>query len=316
MILIRDLHKVATGPCVATIGFFDGVHRGHQFLVEQVLRLAAARGLDALLVSFDAHPRQVMQSDYKPQLLSTLTEKCRLLGQTGVDACVLLHFTPEMAALSAYDFMRDILRDRLQVRVLVIGYDHHFGRGGKDSFADYVRYGQELGIEVVHADALEWSGIHISSSVVRSLLLEGEVERAAKCLNRPYTLGGTVVHGFHLGHELGFPTANIQPDDSCQLIPKTGVYAVWVTLDSGKSYAGMLNIGNRPTMDNGNRISIEVHLLHFEEDLYGQHLNVAFIRRLRDEKRFRNKGALANQLKRDAQDVAKLLLKSEKEDSF
>ena len=133
MILIRDLNKVATGPCVATIGFFDGVHRGHQFLVEQVLHLAMERGLDALLVSFDVHPRQVMQSEYKPLLLSTLAEKCRLLEQTGVDACVLLHFTPEMAALSAYDFMREILRDRLQVRVLVIGYDHHFGRGGKDT---------------------------------------------------------------------------------------------------------------------------------------------------------------------------------------
>lgn len=312
MILIRDLNKVATGPCVATIGFFDGVHRGHQFLVEQVLRLAMERGLDALLVSFDVHPRQVMQSEYKPLLLSTLAEKCRLLEQTGVDACVLLHFTPEMAALSAYDFMREILRDRLQVRVLVIGYDHHFGRGGKDTFADYVRYGKELGIDIVHAEALEWSGVHVSSSVVRSLLLEGEVEMAAGCLKRLYTLGGKVVHGFHLGHELGFPTANIQPDDSCQLIPKTGVYAVRVTLDNGEMYAGMLNIGNRPTMDNGNKISIEVHLLHFEGDLYGRHLQMAFVKRLRDEKRFRNTGELVNQLKRDAREVSDLLLISEK----
>lgn len=307
MILIRDLNKVATGPCVATIGFFDGVHRGHQFLIGQVLRLAHERGLDSLLVSFDLHPRQVMQSAYRPRMLSSLTDKCRLLEQTGVDACVLLHFTTELAALSAYEFMRQILRDRLKVRVLVIGYDHHFGHGGQETFDDYVRYGRELGIEIVHARALEWGGVHVSSSVIRSLLLEGEVEMAAGCLKRYYELSGKVIHGFHLGHELGFPTANIQPEDPCLLIPKAGVYAVWVTLPSGKRYAGMLNIGTRPTMDNGHQLSVEVHLLDFEGDLYGQQLRVSFVRRLRDERRFRNTGELVRQLKSDAREVAEIL---------
>lgn len=297
-------------PCAATIGFFDGVHVGHRFLIGQVRRHASERGLASLLVTFRTHPRQAMQSSYRPALLSTYKEKCELLASTGADYCLTLDFTPELAQLSAREFMEQILKRILSVQILIVGYDHHFGHGKTDGFPQYVQYGRETGIEVIQAEAFPLNGINVSSSVVRALLSEGEVGMAARCLSRPYTLTGQVVNGFHIGHELGFPTANIQPEDRQKLIPKNGVYAVRVTDESHagkKAWAGMLNIGTRPTIDNGEEQSIEVHLLDFDGDLYGRTLTLEFIRRLRDEKKFRNKGELVNRLRADEQEVRNIL---------
>lgn len=296
-------------PTVATIGFFDGVHRGHLYLIDQVRHLAQARGRASLLVTFDCHPRQVMQHDYQPRLLSTLPEKCRLLQASGADLCALLHFTPELSRLSARDFMEQVLRDGLGVRTLVIGYDHRFGHGRCDGFDDYVRYGRETGIEVVHAEACQVGQVNVSSSVTRAFLAEGEVEMAARCLGRPYELAGRVVPGFHVGHELGFPTANLRMDDPLKLVPGGGVYAVrvWGACADGKPCAGMLNIGSRPTLADGGAQTVEVHLLHFSGDLYDRELRVAFVRRLRDEKKFRSRAELIRQLQADADRVAALL---------
>lgn len=295
--------------CVATIGFFDGVHSGHHFLIRQVLRCAAERGLASLLVTFRVHPRQVMCSDYQPQLLSTYDEKCDLLSRTGADYCATLDFTPEMAALSARQFMSDILKERLGVKVLVIGYDHRFGHDRSEGFADYVRYGCELGIEVVRAEAFTMNEVHVSSSMIRALLTEGEVEMAARCLTHLYMLSGKVVDGFRVGRSLGFPTANLQVDDLHKLIPKDGVYAVRVRgcFDrEERSFGGMLNIGFRPTIENGGNRTIEVYLLDFSGDLYDSRLTVEFVSRLRDEKKFRSKGELANQLRADEEAVRRI----------
>ena len=294
----------------ATIGFFDGVHRGHQFLIRQVMECAAMRGQASLLVTFRRHPRQVMHADYQPQLLSTFEEKCALLAATGADYCATLDFTMELAALSARQFMADILRDKLRVRTLVIGYDHRFGHDRAAGFADYVEYGHELGMEVVRAEPFSLGGVNVSSSVVRACLCDGEVAMAARCLGYPYSLSGTVVEGFHEGHGLGYPTANLRPDDCCKLVPKGGVYAVKVRRRGGSGMAtcaGMLNIGTRPTLGNGDNRSIEVYLLDFRGDLYGRQLTVDFISRLRDEKKFRNKGELANQLRMDEAAVRELI---------
>lgn len=296
-------------PAVATIGFFDGVHCGHRFLIDQVNRLARERGYASLLVTFDTHPRRVMQRDYRPSLLTTLTEKRQLLQASGADLCALLHFTPELSRLSARAFMQQVLQEGLGVRTLVIGYDHRFGYGRSDGFAQYVEYGRELGIEVVRAEACRVGEVNVSSSVTRSFLQAGEVEMAARCLGRPYALTGRVVEGFHVGRELGFPTANLQVDDEFKLIPARGVYAVRVR-GAGASdvpFAGMLNIGNRPTLENGDAVSVEVHLLHFTGDLYGQNLCVEFVRRLRDEKKFRSRAELVNRLRTDAGKVEALL---------
>ena len=300
--------------CVAAIGFFDGVHRGHRFLIRQLTRYAVGHDLASLLVTFRTHPRQVMQAAYQPQLLTTYDEKCGQLATTGADYCLTLDFTTALAALSARRFMAEILKEKLSVKVLVIGYDHRFGHDRSEGFAEYVEYGRELGMEVVRADAFAMSEVNVSSSMVRACLAEGEVGIAARCLTRPYEITGRVVHGFHVGHELGFPTANIQVEDSQKLIPKNGVYAVWVKGKIGGEehvWGGMLNIGLRPTMENGENRTIEVHLLDFAGDLYGCRLTLSFVRRLRDERKFRNKGELVHQLREDEAMVRMILNKEQ-----
>lgn len=300
--------------CVATIGFFDGVHRGHRFLIRQLTRYAVGHDLASLLVTFRTHPRQVMQAAYQPQLLTTYDEKCGQLATTGADYCLTLDFTTALAALSARRFMAEILKEKLSVKVLVIGYDHRFGHDRSEGFAEYVEYGRDLGMEVVRADAFAMSEVNVSSSMVRACLAEGEVGIAARCLTRPYEITGRVVHGFHVGHELGFPTANIQVEDSQKLIPKNGVYAVWVKGKIGGEehvWGGMLNIGLRPTMENGENRTIEVHLLDFAGDLYGCRLTLSFVRRLRDERKFRNKGELVHQLREDEAMVRMILNKEQ-----
>ncbi|MCI7046007.1 MAG: bifunctional riboflavin kinase/FAD synthetase [Prevotella sp.] len=294
-------------PCVATIGFFDGVHKGHQYLVSAVIEEAHQRDLQSMVITFDRHPREVLGSDFVPRMLSTYDEKLIMLSKTGVDTAVVLPFDREMASLTAYDFMRDVLRDRLNVKVLVIGYDNRFGSRGSDVFDDYVRYGRELGIDVISSQSLELSGVKVSSSVVRSLIQEGEIEMAHRCLGYPYTIVGTVVKGYHIGTGIGFPTANITVDDPRKLIPSPGVYAVWVRLSgSMERKQAMMNIGMRPTFD-GRETTLEVHILHYCGNLYGEHLSVSFIKRLRQEHKFRSVAELTNQLHADAQQAEEVL---------
>ena len=262
MQIIRNIPGVLPEPCVATIGFFDGVHMGHRFLIEQVRELAAARGLRSALITFPIHPRKVMNADYRPELLTTSEEKLALLEEMGVDYCFMLDFTREVSHLTAHEFMSDILRDRYRVQTLVIGYDHRFGHNRSEGFEDYCRYGSEMGIEVSRARACVCDDLHISSSVIRKMLHQGEVDRAARCLGYDYFLDGTVVSGYQVGRKIGFPTANLSVDDPDKLVPADGVYAVHVTFD-GHTYNGMLNIGTRPTIGNGPERSIEVNILHF-----------------------------------------------------
>lgn len=293
-------------PRVATIGFFDGVHRGHRFLIGQVMELAHERSMESLVVTFDRSPRQVLAGDFSPCLLTTAEEKCRLLLSTGITACEMLHFTPEMASLSARDFMRK-LHDEMDVDVLLVGYDSRFGHGRTEGFADYVRYGEELGMEVLRGKPYAEDGVAVSSSSIRTLLQEGRVAEAARCLSVPYTLEGHVVHGEHIGTDLGFPTVNLRVDSPVKLIPAHGVYAVTVSIkDRQQPLPAMLNIGHRPTFD-GRKDTIEAHILDFEGNLYGQSLSVAFVDRLRDERRFGTKEALVEQLGKDAAMVRKKL---------
>ncbi len=285
-------------PSVATIGFFDGVHRGHQYLIRQVRDEAVRRGMRSLLVTFPTHPARVLRPDVPLQLLTTPHEKAQLLGETGVDDVAMLPFTHELAALSAREFMTDILRTRFNVRVLVIGYDHRFGHNRAEGFEDYVRIGKGIGMEVVQARELD-GGQHVSSSAIRRALQEGDVEDAAAMLGRPYSLGGTVVRGHHVGTDLGFPTANLRLDDPDKLVPMNGAYGVEVCIGTGRVVQGMLNIGTRPTLDNGTDRSIEVHLFDFHEDIYEQHMEIHFIRFIRNEKKFDTVAELQKQLQAD-----------------
>lgn len=293
-------------PCVATIGFFDGVHRGHQFLIHHLVETARQDGLNSTIITFDQHPRKVLQSDYQPEMLSTLDSKLLLLSKTEVDNTVVLHFDKEMATLTAKEFMQRVLHDQLHVKKLFIGYDHRFGHNRSETFEDYVRYGKELGMEVIKSQAFTLNDVHVSSSVIRSFLKEGEVELANQALGYPYTIIGKVVNGFHEGRKLGFPTANLDISHFGQLMPAPGVYAVKVRMENTVVWKhGMMNIGTRPTFD-GKRITLETHIFNFDGDIYNQMLLVSFVKRIRGERKFEGLEELAAQLKEDEQTVIEI----------
>lgn len=291
---------------VATIGFFDGVHRGHRFLIDRVIEEAQRSGMSSAVITFDRHPREVLQTDYQPDLLSTLDEKLLLLSKTHVDNTVVLHFDASLAALTAHNFMRDVLQGQLKVRKLIIGYDNRFGHNRSEGIDDYVRYGKELGIEVIRADAFLPDDVRVSSSVIRICLREGRVEEANRLLGYDYTIESSIVSGYQNGRKMGFPTANFDVTRCQQLLPASGVYAVLVRLkDSVGWKRGMMNIGHRPTF-NGTTTSMEVNLFNFSGDLYGQELLVSFISKIRDERKFDSIDALAEQLQHDKVQINKL----------
>ena len=246
----------------------------------------------------------VIQSDYQPQLLSSPEEKIELLSQTGVDNCILLPFTPELSRLTAYEFMQ-LLYEQYKVRMLVIGYDHRFGHNRTETFEDYCRYGRELGIHIMQAMAYTQEQDKVSSSAIRRSLLSGDVMTAQKYLGYNYFLEGTVVSGYQVGRKIGFPTANLRVDFSNKLIPSIGVYAVCVYV-AGQQWKGMLSIGYRPTINNGNDLSIEVHILDFEGDIYHQKMRLEFIEYLRPEVKFDSIDELIAQMHKDKEETIKV----------
>ena len=289
---------------IATIGFFDGVHIGHCHLINMLKKVARERGVESCVITFDRHPRQVVQPEWCPEMLTSLKEKTQLLKATGIDRCEVLHFDREMANQSAHDFMQHTLKEKLGVSILVTGYDNRFGHNRSEGFEDYVRYGKEIGIEVIKGEELTDGSNNVSSSSIRRMLKEGRIEDATRCLGREYQLTGTVVGGEHIGRTIGFPTANIRPDDSSKLIPANGVYAVDVWSQAGdiNRERAMLNIGTRPTF-NGTATTIEVHIPHFAGNLYGSTLSIAFLRKIREERKFDSPEALVEQLNKDLNNI-------------
>lgn len=302
MQILKGDHIKSEKSFAATIGFFDGVHKGHQYLISQLQSLAKATGLGSLVITFDKHPKIVVKPDVEVLLLTTNEQKCHLLEEQGVDAALLLNFTREMSRMTAYEFMK-YLHDKLNVKVLLIGYDHRFGHNRSEGFEDYVRYGKEIGIQLVQAQEERLSSEKgISSSAVRQFINEGNMVEASQCLGRFYGFSGKVIPGYHKGTKLGFPTANLLPDIPNRLLPPVGVYVVWATLE-GHTYKAMLNIGYRPTVSYDGNISLEVHLLNFKGEIYGENIQVDFVHRLRDEKKFTSPDELVEQLKRDVHSV-------------
>lgn len=293
---------------VATIGFFDGVHRGHCSLLSQVVRQAAQRNSQSTVVTFDIHPRQLVNPDFQPLLLTTLDEKLQLLSRQGIDRVAVLHFDEQMASLSARDFMSVVLSRQLNVDTLVLGYDSRFGHGRTAGFSDYEAYGRSMGIDVLRATPLlSDDGTPVSSSLVRNLLLSGNIAQANDALGRRYSLTGNVVEGFHEGRRLGFPTANLALADRQRLVPGRGVYAVWAELTGySEPMPAMMNIGTRPTY-NGSSQTLEVHIIGYEGDLYGQDVTVTFAERIRSEQPFDSPSALASQLQLDRKACIRIL---------
>ena len=303
MNVIEDIHPQS--PTVATIGFFDGVHLGHRFLIQQVKVAATQTGWQSSIITFPVHPRQVIQSEFQPQLLSSPEEKIELLASTGVDNCILLPFTRELSQLTAYEFMQ-LLYDKYKVRMLVIGYDHRFGHNRAETFEDYCRYGRELGIHIMQASAYTQEQDKVSSSAIRRALQTGDIRTASKFLGYHYYLEGTVVGGYKVGRKIGFPTANLRVDFPNKLIPSIGVYAVYVYVN-GEKHKGMLNIGYRPTINNGTDLSIEVHILDFQGDIYHQKMRIEFIEFLRPEEKFHSVDELILQMQKDKKDTIQVL---------
>jgi len=284
---------------VVTVGTFDGVHRGHQAVLVDVVALARQRARDSVLVTFDPHPLEVVNPAAAPKLLTLPDEKRPLVERTGIAKMVLLAFTPAVAQLDAGQFV-DRLRAEYGMQELVLGYDHGFGRG-RGGDAELLRaIGAERGFGVTVVDAVRDDGQPISSTLIRAAVAHGDLDAAARWLGRPYGIRGEVVRGAGRGRTIGVPTLNLAPPDRRKLLPPDGVYAVRVRLGagSGKSYGGMMNQGPRPTFGEGAR-TLEVHLFDFSGELYGQTVDVEWIRRLRDVQAFGNRDALIAQLERD-----------------
>ncbi|MBO4659177.1 MAG: riboflavin biosynthesis protein RibF [Prevotella sp.] len=299
----------AERPCVATLGFFDGVHLGHQHLIRQVTEAARRDGLDATVITFDTHPRQALQEGFQPRLLTTFDERIIHLATTGADNCAVLHFDKALASLTAREFMEQVLRDQLGVRRLILGYDNRFGRDRSEGFDDYVRHGAALGIEVLQSDALVIDGLPVSSSAVRKALAEGDVRKASRLLGYRYIIVGTVVEGFQQGRRLGFPTANLDLPDDGKIVPAPGVYAVGARVEhSMEMKHAVMNIGHRPTFD-GHTTTLETHIINYDANLYGERLVVTFAHRLRDERLFASPSELALQMKEDVRVAQELFEK-------
>lgn len=305
MKIFNDELESVQEPIVASIGFFDGVHQGHQYLIKQVKEEAAKRGFPSAIITFIEHPRKVLEAEYQPDLLCGYDEKLSCLERTGIDCCIPMHFTKELSVMTAYDFMKKVLKEKLNVDTLVIGYDHRFGYDRSEGFDEYQKFGKELGISVVHAKEIN-TGEYVSSSEIRSLLMKGKVEEAARLLTYNYTISGKIVEGFRVGRTIGYPTANIEIWERFKVVPMHGIYAVHVHIDN-QEYKGMLYIGRRPTLQNSDSVSIEVNIFDFDEDLYGKELTVEFKKFLRKDIKFTSLEVLKKQLQADERAVKKLL---------
>ncbi|HKK44480.1 MAG TPA: bifunctional riboflavin kinase/FAD synthetase [Balneolaceae bacterium] len=302
------LENVKRDPnSVVTVGTFDGVHAGHRAIMDAVVRKAQEHDARSVIVTFDPHPRDIISpGDAGIKLLTTLQERAEILNELGIDTMVVIPFDRDFSLLTSEEFIRDIIHQKIGVKEFVIGYDHHFGRNREGTIETVERLGKELGFDSYVVSKREVGDKTVSSTAIRNAISEdGNVEQAAEFLQRPYRLNGLVIHGDKRGKEIGFPTANIKPEQSNKIIPKDGVYAVKVRIN-GDWYKGMMNIGTRPTFD-GKVRTLEVNLFDFDHDIYGKEVQVRFFNRIRDEKKFDGIEALIDQLKQDERQVRELL---------
>jgi riboflavin kinase / FMN adenylyltransferase len=307
--IITDIANASKEPLAITVGFFDGVHRGHRFLIENLQKRAAEKGLKTAVITFKEHPRKMLNSDFIPELLTTSAEKVTLLDQTGINYCFLLDFSPAIQNLTAEEFIKNLLFRQLNAKVLLSGYDNRIGRGRVDGFEQYVIYGQEVGLTVQKADEFCYKGKQVSSSEIRRLMDEGDFVIANQLLGSTYRIDGKVVMGDQIGRTIGYPTANISPSNPSKKIPPLGVYAVWVTV-SGIRYKGMLNIGLRPTLVPDNlKPTIEVNIIDFNHDIYDQIITLEIVKKVRDEKRFSDMRSLVNEIDKDKIQILNILEK-------
>lgn len=298
MEVVRGLDGRASGPTVATIGVFDGVHRGHKVLHEQLLAEAARVGARSAVVTFDPHPLRVVAPDHAPCMLTTIEQRLALFEQEGVGVTLILEFTSELAKLTAEEFIRRVLVDSLHVKKVIVAEDFRFGNDRKGDTAMLARMGERLGFGCDTIELVKIDGHKVSSTDIRTAVGAGDVERAAELLGHAFRLQGVVVEGDKRGRTIGFPTANVRPDpDAC--LPALGVYAGW-WVSGGRRVAGVINVGVRPTFETDGRPVVEIHLFDLDEDLYGREGEVEFTAHLRPEVKFDSVDDLVAQIGRDA----------------
>ena len=289
---------------IITIGNFDGVHLGHRFLIDEVIQKAQALGKKSLVIIFSPHPREVLRGQKVP-LINTIDEKHQLLSDLGIDLVIVLPFTKQVASIPAKQFLEDVLIGQLGMAGLILGYDHSFGKDREASDESLAIAAAEHGFVFERQVAVKADEEIISSSKIRDLLLDGSLEKANSALGRPYSLSGTVVEGHKRGRRIGFPTANLSVGEKNKVIPGNGVYAVKGKVEGYFEADGMLNIGVRPSFDDGEERSIETFFFDSDLDLYGKELSLTIYKKLRDELKFDSLEELKNQLAQDEDDCIK-----------
>ena len=292
---------------VVTIGSFDGVHLGHACVIQHLKEKAASIDGESVIISFEPHPREVLYPrEQKIGILTTLEEKITILEKYGVDHLIILKFTLEFAQQSYNDFVKKILIDKLKIKGLVVGYDHRFGKDRAGNFENLQELANEYGFFLEKEVVFEEDDVNVSSTKIRNALAVGDITTVNRFLGYSYSVTGEVVYGHHLGHKIGFPTANIQVSDERKLLPAIGVYAVKVIIEQ-EIFNGMLNIGIRPTVSNDGQVSCEVYIFDFNRDLYGKTITINFIDRIRGERKFNDIEELRAQLQKDKEKILKLL---------
>lgn len=314
MILITDLKNIQKkfNNSILTLGNFDGLHLGHQELVRMIIRRARETGALSMVVTFRPHPLKILAPEKCPPLISIYEEKIKLFERLGIDVLVKIPFTLEFSAMPPEDFVRDVLCGTLGAKEIFVGYNYRFGKGREGDIRTLRGLGEKYGFTVREIEQIAFGGEVISSTKIRTLLREGDVEHAAKLLGRTYAITGIVVKGDGRGKGLGFPTANIAPKHS--IIPADGVYAVRLIVRE-KVYDGIANIGMRPTF-NKKVLAIEVHVFDFNEDIYGEDISLYFIRKIREEKKFKGAEALVTQIKSDIETAKEILSSHLAENGF
>ena len=292
---------------VVTIGTFDGVHVGHRKLIDRVKEIAREIGGETLILTFFPHPRMVLYpNEHGIELLNTVREKILLLEEAGVDHLIIHPFDQEFSELSSEQFIKQVIAEKIKTSKLVIGYDHRFGRKREGSFEDLLKLAPTLGFEVEKIAEEDVNDIAVSSTLIRQALKSGDVQTAISYLGRPYSLTGTVVHGNKIGRTIGFPTANLKIEENYKLIPSEGVYVVEADL-LNETFYGMLSIGKRPTLENDGRLSVEVFLINFDRNIYGEELTLRILEWIRGDEKFGSIEELTLQIKKDLDYTLKYL---------
>ncbi|MFS4484272.1 bifunctional riboflavin kinase/FAD synthetase [Hyunsoonleella sp. 2307UL5-6] len=295
--VVKIEKHIASSPSIVTIGTFDGVHVGHQKILNRLIALGNEEELKSVILTFFPHPRMVLQKDSNIKLINTIEERRKILDTLGLDYLLIKKFTKDFSRLSAEAFVKQVLVDKLNAKKVIIGYDHRFGRNRNADINDLIKYGKVFGFKVEQISAQDINEVAVSSTKIRTALLEGDILKANKYLGYPFMLTGNVIKGKGIGKQLEYPTANIKIEEAYKIIPKQGAYVVSSRIDDKVVY-GMMNIGMNPTV-NGNSESIEVHFFNFETSIYGKNIQIDILGRIRDEHKFESIEALKSQLKKD-----------------